>query len=376
MDHRCPDRDIACPFDGIRVTVTVPQTVPVSAAHQFDQATLARYLRPHLPGFDQPFEVRQFQGGQSNPTFHVRTTAGDYVLRKKPPGKLLPRAHQVEREHAIISALADSDVPVPTSRLMCNDRSIIGTEFFVMDYVPGRVFADRVMRDGTPDDRAAIYHDLARVLGALHRVDWQEAGLDGFGRPSGYMERQVALWTKQWRAVQREPNPEMERLAEWLPRHLPVDDTESCIVHGDYRLGNVLIHPTEPRIVAVLDWELSTIGHPLADLGYACLTYYLAAGETELSGVAGEDLSGTGIPDQDSFVAGYIEYAGTETPQSLDLFVVFSMFRLAAINAGVWRRGIDGNAADPRAASSHYRDRYRSVAKTAWALAESGSALR
>lgn len=346
------------------------------ATHQFDQVALARYLRPRLPGFDKPFEVQQFRGGQSNPTFHVRTTDGDYVLRKKPPGKLLPRAHEVEREHAVIAALADSDVPVPTSRLLCDDRSVIGTEFFVMDYVPGRVFADRVMREGTPDDRAAIYEDLARVLGALHRVDWRQAGLDGFGRPSGYMERQVALWTRQWHAVQVEANPEMELLAEWLPRRLPVDDSESCIVHGDYRLGNVMIHPTEPRVVAVLDWELSTIGHPLADLGYVCLTYHLTAGETGKSGVAGECLSDTGIPDQDGFVASYVKHADSETPEHLDLFVVFSMFRLAAINAGVWRRGLDGNAADSSAASSHYRDRYRSVAKTAWALAEAGTTIR
>jgi aminoglycoside phosphotransferase (APT) family kinase protein len=315
--------------------------------------------------------VLQFQGGQSNPTFHLRTVHGDYVLRKKPPGKLLPGAHAVEREYRVISALARSEVPVPQPRLLCSDESVIGTPFFVMDYVPGRIYPDRVMREGTPNERRAIYEELARLLGLLHRVDWREVGLEGFGWPGGYLQRQVSLWTKQWQAVQAEPNQDMERLAEWLPRYLPVEQADSRIVHGDYRLGNVLIHPVEPRIVAVLDWELSTIGHPLADLGYACITYHLAAGASGRSGLLGEDFGDTGIPDQQSFVASYAQHVGCEPPQVLRPFVVFSMFRLAAIAAGVWRRGVDGNAAGARAASSEYRDRYRSVARVAWSMAQS-----
>lgn len=352
------------PMDG------VAELVDVLPAHRFDEAALARYLRGRLPGCDGPVEIRQFQGGQSNPTFHLRTNGGEWVLRKKPPGKLLPRAHEVEREHRVMAALADTEVPVPRMRLLCEDESVIGTTFFVMDYVVGRIFPDRVMREGTPEHRAAIYEDLARVLAALHRVDWRGAGLEGFGKPDGYMERQVALWTRQWHAARVEEMPAMDLLAEWLPVHLPVDDEPACIAHGDFRLGNVLIHPSQPRVVAVLDWELSTIGHPLADLGYTCLTYHLQAERDGRNGVAGEELAGTGIPDQQAFVASYCRHARRDVPASLDVFVVFSMFRLASIVAGVWRRGLDGNAADARAGTSEYRDRYRELAETAWRLAQ------
>jgi aminoglycoside phosphotransferase (APT) family kinase protein len=346
----------------------VADLVPVLAAHRFDEAALVDYLRGRLPGFDGDVHIRQFQGGQSNPTFHLQTGDGEYVLRKKPPGKLLPRAHEVEREHRVMAALADADVPVPPMRLLCEDESVIGTPFFVMDYVPGRVFADPALRACSPADRAAIYDDLARVLAALHRVDWRAVGLDGFGKPDGYMQRQVALWTRQWEAARVEDMPAMDLLAQWLSQHLPPDDEPACIAHGDYRLGNVLLHPTEARIVAVLDWELSTIGHPLADLGYNCLTYHLPGDFAGTSGVAGEDLTGTGIPNEQAFVAAYCGYAGRAVPESLDVFVVFSMFRLASIGAGVYRRGLDGNAADPRA--STFRERYRDLAQIAWTRAQ------
>ncbi|MCK8785342.1 phosphotransferase [Roseomonas sp. NAR14] len=349
----------------------IPELVPVLPQHRFDEAALGRYLRGRLPGFEGAFEVRQFQGGQSNPTFHVATPAGDYVLRKKPPGKLLPRAHQVEREYQVMRALEGSAVPVPRARLLCEEAEVIGTAFFVMDNVPGRVFPDRVMRDASPAERAALYADMARVLAALHAVDWRAAGLGKFGRPEGYMARQVALWTRQWEAAKVEEMPAMDRLAEWLPAHLPPDEP-ARIAHGDYRLGNVLVHPTEPRVVAVLDWELATIGHPLADLGYACLTYHFPPGPAGVSGVLGEDLTGTGIPTEAEFVAAYCAAAGRPVPAALDVFVVFSMFRLASIVAGVWRRALDGNAADPRAIG--YRERYRNMAERAWALAQRAAA--
>lgn len=341
--------------------------VPVLENHRFDEAALARYLAGKLPGFDGTgLTVRQFQGGQSNPTFHLQTPTGAYVLRKKPPGRLLPSAHAVEREFRAMQALKDSAVPVPQMRLLCEDDGVIGTPFFVMDHVPGRIFADRVMVSGTPAERRAVYDDLARVLAALHRVDWRAAGLADFGRAERYMERQVARWTKQWEQAKVEEMPAMDRVAAWLAANLP-DEEEAAIAHGDFRLGNVIIHPTEPRIVAVLDWELATLGHPLADLGYACLTYHMPPGPSGLTGVQGMDYEPMGIPTQEEFVATYCAAAGRPIPKELDLFIAFSMFRLASIVAGVWRRALDGNAADPRAIG--YRERYRGMAEGAWAIA-------
>src|ERR1700684_1037180 len=239
------------------------ELVPVLPAHRFDEAALARYLRGRLPGLHGKLQIRQFQGGQSNPTFHLRTTGGDYVLRKKPPGKLLPRAHEVERERRVMAALAETAVPVPRMRLLCEDETVLGTPFFVMDHVPGRVFPDRVMREGTPAHRAAVYEDLARVLAALHRVDWRAVGLEGFGRPEGYMQRQVALLTRQWEAARMEDMPAMDLLAKWLPEHLPADDAPSCIAHGDHRPGHVLLHPTEAPGGAVLGWEVGAVREPV-----------------------------------------------------------------------------------------------------------------
>jgi aminoglycoside phosphotransferase (APT) family kinase protein len=346
----------------------VPALAPVLPNHRFDEVALARHLAGQLPGFDGgTVTVRQFQGGQSNPTFHVQTEAGAYVLRKKPPGKLLPSAHAVEREYRVLSALQGTDVPVPRTRLLCEDASVIGTPFFVMDHMPGRVFPDRVMKPATPEERVAVYEDMARVLAALHRVDWRAAGLEGFGRPERYMARQIERWTKQWEASKVEEMPAMDRLIAWLPAHLPEED-EATIAHGDFRLGNLILHPTEPRVVALLDWELCTIGHPLADLGYTCLTYHMAPGPDGIAGTWGTDLAGTGIPSEREFVASYCAHVGRPVPEKLDVFIVFSMFRLAAIVAGVWRRALDGNAADPSAIG--YRDRYRGMAERAWQIAE------
>ncbi|MET0704440.1 MAG: phosphotransferase family protein [Mycobacterium sp.] len=351
-------------------TAGVPELVPVLPAHRLDEAALATYLQSNLDGFAGPLRIRQFQGGQSNPTYHLQAESGEYVLRKKPPGVLLPRAHAVEREYRILAALADTDVPVPPVRLLCEDESVLGTSFFVMDHITGRVFPDRVMRAGTPADRAAVYEDLARVLAALHRVDWRAVGLDGFGKPENYLARQVALWTRQWEAAKVEEVPAMDWLAQWLMAHLPPDE-EATIAHGDYRLGNVLIHPEEPRIVAVLDWELSTIGQPLADLGYFAMMYHVDEGPGSLGGgVGGEDLTSTGIPDEQTFVSSYCRHLERDIPESLTVFIVFSMFRLASIGAGVYRRGLDGNASDARAGTSEFRNRYRILAEQAMALAQ------
>jgi aminoglycoside phosphotransferase (APT) family kinase protein len=342
----------------------VPELVPVLPNHRFDEPSLTRYLRDHLPGFEGKPSVRQFQGGQSNPTFHMSAGDRQYVLRKKPPGKLLPSAHAVDREYRVMRALADTGVPVPRVHLLCTDESVIGQMFYVMDYVPGRVFAgDRTLPSLAPAERAAMYDDMNRVLAALHRVDWRAVGLEGFGRPDGYFARQIARWSKQYEASRVEDVASMEHLMRWLPERVPRDEA-ATIVHGDYRLGNLIFHPTEPRVMAVLDWELSTIGHPLADLGYNLLTYHVppsAGGAPEAA------MTALGLPSEADYVAEYCRRTGRAGVSDLEFVIVFSLFRLAAIVAGVYRRALDGNAADARALERGAM--FREIADRAWEIA-------
>ena len=354
---------------------TEPELIEILPQHAIAPAAVSDWLRTRLPeAFDGHLRIRQFQGGQSNPTYHLACNVGDYVLRKKPPGKLLPSAHAVEREFRVMQALAvshlqapaGSGVPVPRMLGLCEDATLIGTPFFVMQHVPGRLMGSRFAEAGPLAERQAINDDLLRVLAALHRVDWRAAGLEGFGRPERYVERQVARWTAQWEGSRTEDVPTMERLSAWLQQHLPADDAAS-IVHGDYRLGNVLVHPTAPRIAAVLDWELATIGHPLSDLAYLCVGHHLPPIE---GGCLGLDLAALGIPTQSAIVARYCALAARPEPQDFDRYVVFSMFRLAAICAGVYKRALDGNAADPRALG--FRDRFMRIAEQGWALAQRG----
>jgi aminoglycoside phosphotransferase (APT) family kinase protein len=330
--------------------------------HRFDEGRLAEYLRANLPGFAGPLDVRQFQGGQSNPTFHLQTGAGEFVLRKQPPGTLLPSAHAVDREYRVQAALAGSAVPVAPVRLLCRDRDVIGTMFYVMDFLPGRVFTDRALPGLPPGERAAIYGDMNRVMAALHGVDWRAAGLESFGKPEGYVARQIDRWTRQYVAAAVDPVPAMERLMSWLPAHNTARD-ETAIAHGDFRLGNLLFHPTEPRVVAVLDWELATLGHPLADLAYNCIPWRLPVA---MEGLVGADAPG--IPDEARYVAEYCRRTGRDGVPELDFFVVFSLFRWAAIAAGVYRRALDGNAADARALD--VGTKFRALAEAAWALAQ------
>ena len=336
--------------------------VPPLPNHRLDEPRLAAYLAAELPGFAGPLTVRQFQGGQSNPTFHLQTPGAAYVLRKKPPGTLLPSAHAVDREYAVQAALANSAVPVAPVRLLCRDDGVVGTMFYVMDYLPGRVFADRTLAGVAPADRAAMYDDMNRVMAALHAVDWQAAGLAGFGRPQAYVARQIDRWSKQYVASTVGDVPEMDRLMAWLPAHTPAED-ETAIAHGDFRLGNLIFHPTEPHVVAVLDWELSTIGHPLADLGYNCIPWRLPVA---MEGLLGADAPG--VPSEAEYVAAYCRRTGRAAVPDLDFFVVFSLFRWAAIAAGVYRRALDGNAADARAMT--IGNKFRALSETAWALAQ------
>ena len=335
--------------------------VPPLTNHRFDEARLTAYLAAELPGFAGPLTVRQFQGGQSNPTFHLHTPGADYVLRKKPPGTLLPSAHAVDREFTVQSALAGTAVPVAPMRLLCRDDGVIGTMFYVMDHLPGRVFADRTLAGVPPADRGAMYDDMNRVMAALHAVDWQAVGLGGFGRPQAYVARQIDRWSRQYVASNAGDVPEMDRLMAWLPAHAPTVD-ETAIAHGDFRLGNLIFHPTEPRVLAVLDWELSTIGHPLADLAYNCIPWRLPV---TMEGLVGAQA--TGIPSEAEYVAAYCRRTGRQGVPDLDFFVVFSLFRWAAIAAGVYRRALDGNAADARALT--IGTKFRALAEAAWALA-------
>lgn len=350
---------------------TTIELIEVLPQHRIDEAALAAWLAPRLgAGFDGRVVVRQFQGGQSNPTYHLATRAGDWVLRKKPPGPLLPSAHAVEREYRVIGALAGSGVPVPAVLGLCEDPAVLGTPFYVMRHVPGRLLGSRFVEDEAMPraQRAALYDDLLRVLATLHRVDFRAAGLADFGKPEQYLARQVARWSKQWDASRTEELPAMEALRQWLPAHLPVElpaGAEAAIVHGDYRLGNVLVAPDAPRLAAVLDWELATIGHPLADLGYLCIGYHLPPAE---GGCLGLDLAAAGIPTEAETVAAYCRYAGRAVPADFAVYVAFSMFRLAAIAAGVYKRALDGNAADRRALD--FRARCRAIAEAGWALAQ------
>jgi aminoglycoside phosphotransferase (APT) family kinase protein len=341
-----------------------PVLVPVLANHRLDESKLVAWLSANLEGFAGPCTIRQFQGGQSNPTYHLQTPDAAYVLRKKPPGKLLPSAHAVDREFAVQRALAGSGVPVPKMHVLCTDDSIIGTMFYVMDAIPGRVFPDRLLPGCTAGERAAMYDDMNRVMAALHRVDYTEVGLDSFGRPQGYIARQIDRWSRQYIASNMGDAPEMEKLAAWLPAHLP--DTEmSAIVHGDFRLGNLIFHPTEPRVVAVLDWELATLGHPLSDLAYNCIPWHTPPEE---SGIAGAETPG--IPTEHDYAAAYYRRMGLTDPPDLDFYIVFSLFRWAAIAAGVYRRALDGNAADAEAVE--VGSKYKTLARRAWELAQKG----
>ena len=339
-----------------------PELVAVLPNHRFDEDALRRYLAGQIPGVAEGCIVRQFQGGQSNPTFHLQTPEAAYVLRKKPPGVLLASAHAVEREYRVMQALGPTDVPVPRMRLLCEDTGIIGTAFFVMDYLPGRIYTDRSMPGVDPAHRRATFMDMAAVLARLHRVEPGAVGLADYGRPTHYVARQIERWTRQYRATNLDPEPAMDHLIAWLERHPAIPD-ETAIAHGDYRLGNLIIDPAEPRIAAILDWELSTIGHPLADLAYCCIPWRLPP---EQLGLLGLDVAG--LPTEAEFVAEYCHHAGRPLPATLDYFVVFSLFRWAAIVAGVYRRALDGIAADPRAMQAG--ERFRTLARRAWAIAE------
>ena len=338
----------------------------VRDAHKFDETALASYMETHVEGFQGPLTVRQFEGGQSNPTFQLITPERKYVMRKQPPGELLPSAHQVDREYRVMHALYATDVPVPRMYCLCEDPDVIGTKFYIMEMVEGRLFTETQLPSLTQDERRAIYLDLARVMARLHSVDVDAVGLREFGRPGNYYERQIGRWTKQYVAAKTEDLPDMDILMAWLPENVPAESA-SVIVHGDYRLGNVLIHPSEPRIVAVLDWELSTLGDGIADLGYLCQEYH---GESyEDDGLFNCDFDATGIPREEEFVAEYCKTAGIEKIDNWPFYLIYNMFRSASIIQGVYKRGLDGNASSAKALE--YKDHCRNRSARAVALMRS-----
>ena len=336
---------------------SLPTTAPTElpADHGFDEAALHAWLTGHVDGFAGPMTVTKFAGGQSNPTYRISTPGRSYVMRAKPgpTAKLLPSAHAVEREYTVMQALNGSDVPVPRMLALCSDEAVIGRVFFVMEHIEGRVLWDPALPGMTPAERTAHYGEMNRVIATLHTVPFAERGLAGFGRPGNYLERQISRWGKQYQASVTQPIPEMDALLAWLPSHIPASgrDDKACIVHGDFRLDNMIFHPTEPRVLAVLDWELSTLGHPLADFSYHCMVWHVEP--TQGRGLEGLDLDALGIPALDAYIATYCDRSGFTTPDVLradwSFYMAYNLFRLAAIAQGIAKRVEAGTASSAQA---------------------------
>jgi aminoglycoside phosphotransferase (APT) family kinase protein len=331
-----------------RPSVTGTEDVsPVMEGHVFDVLSVEAFMRENVKNFKAPLSVGQIVGGMSNPTFMLQDDAGRrYVLRKKPPGKLLRSAHAVDREFKVIRALADTGVPVPAVYAFCEDESVIGQVFYIMEFVQGRVVRDMALPDYDPVERAALYDSMNEVLACLHGIDFQSVGLGDFGRVGGYMTRQVDRWTTQYKATQTDNLPAMDALMKWLPDNMP-DDSETVIAHGDFRMENLIFHPSEPRVIAVVDWELGTLGNPLSDLAYNCLPYHMP--DPNRGDLIDTDFGKSGIPSEEDYVAAYCRRTGRDPVDNWSFYMVLSLFRMAAIIQGVYYRGVQGNAPSPEA---------------------------
>jgi len=352
-------------------------TRAVSDAHAFDTDALARWLGAQLPGFRGPLRVEQFKGGQSNPTYKLITPERAYVMRSKPGpvAKLLPSAHAIEREFRVMRALAGSAVPVPQMLVLCEDESVIGRAFYLMQCMEGRVLWDQSLPGLAPAERAALYDEMNRVLAALHSIAPADIGLADYGKPGNYFERQIGRWSKQYQASITQPIAEMERLMDWLPRNIPAmarDESMVSVVHGDYRLDNLMFDAQAPRALAVLDWELSTLGHPLADFSYHCMSWHIPPGT--FRGLHGLDLAPLGIPSEADYIARYCERTGLATPDQLQadwpFYLAYNLFRLAAILQGIAKRVEAGTASSAQARQSAAGA--RPLAELAWRFAHGG----
>ena len=334
-------------------------TRAVSDQHLFDVQALTAYLHTHLAGFEGPLSVEIFKGGQSNPTYKLITPSKSYVMRAKPGpvAKLLPSAHAVEREFKVMQGLQGTEVPVAQMHCLCEDESVIGRAFYVMEFVDGRVLWDQSLPTMTKAQRRDIYLEMNRVISALHSVKFAERGLADYGRPGNYFERQIGRWSKQYAASITQPIAEMDRLMQWLPANIPAsgrDDAMVSIVHGDFRLDNLIFHPAEPRVLAVLDWELSTLGHPLADFSYHCMAWHIPPGT--FRGIGGLDLDNLGIPQESEYIQLYCTRTGISTPEALradwDFYLAYNLFRIAAILQGIAKRVEAGTASSAQAVTS------------------------
>lgn len=344
-------------------------TRPVAPQHAFDEAALARFLRANVEGYRGDLVVEQFKGGQSNPTYRLTAGGKRYVLRRKPPGNLLPSAHAVDREFRVINALAKTDVPVAKAYALCEDPSVIGTAFYVMDCVEGRILWDPTLPNLENSQRSAIYDEMNRVIAALHNVDPEAVGLGDYGKPGNYIERQVGRWSKQYKAAETETIAAADKLIEWLPQHIP-DGDETRIVHGDYRIDNMIFHPSQPRVLAVLDWELSTLGHPLVDFSYHMMTWRMGSGPNA-RGLLGVDLPSLGIPSEQQYLQAYLRRTGRKaeiSQQDWNYYMVFNLFRLCSIVQGIAKRAQQGNASNEKAVEAGKRA--RPLAEQGWALVQ------
>ena len=349
-------------------------TRPVSATHAFDVAALAAWMARQVDGFAGPLSVEMFKGGQSNPTYKLITPGRTYVMRAKPGpvARLLPSAHAIEREFAVMKGLAGTDVPVAHMHALCEDEAVIGRAFYIMEFVAGRVLWEQGLPGMSREQRGAIYDEMNRVIAALHTVNVKAQGLENYGKPGNYFERQIGRWSKQYLASVTQPIPEMDRLIAWLPAHMPASAKTdlTSIVHGDFRLDNLIFHPSEPRVLAVLDWELSTLGHPLADFSYHCMSWHIDA--SQFRGIGGLDLAALGIPDEADYIRRYCERTGFTTPEALapdwNFYLAYNMFRIAAILQGIAKRVEAGTASSEQARANGARA--RPMAELAWSFAQ------